>query len=262
MSADVWDDGAAYERYVGRWSRIVAAEFVKWLALPAGSAWLDFGCGSGALTQAILAQAAPRLVVGCDRSPGFTEFARRETADPRATFTVAELPRLPQIDGGFDAAVAGLVLNFLPSPDNGIAALASRVKSTGTVAAYVWDYAEGMALMRLFWDAAAALDPAAATLDERARFPSCRPEPLGALFKRNDLHDVDVRPIDVPTVFSDFDDYWRPFLGGQGPAPGYAMGLPAERRDRLRDMIRDRLPIERDGRIRLTARAWAVRGRV
>jgi SAM-dependent methyltransferase len=260
MSVDPWDDGAAYEPYVGRWSRLVAAELIGWLGIPAGSAWLDFGCGTGALTQTILAHAAPRLVVGCDRSPGYIDFARRSTSDARAQFVVAQLPDLPRADDEFDVCVAGLVLNFLPSPDIGVATMSSRVRRGGTVGAYVWDYSAGMELMRVFWDAVVAQDPTARTLDEGSRFPLCHPDPLGTLFERAGLNEVTVRPIDVPTVFRDFDDYWGPFLGGQGPAPGYAMSLSAERREELRQTIRRRLSPNRDGQIRLTARAWAVRG--
>jgi hypothetical protein len=126
----------------------------------------------------------------------------------------------------------------------------------------VWDYKEGMGLMRVFWDAAVALDPDAQALDEGVRFPLCRPELLRYLFEGAGLQSIDVRAIDVPTVFDNFDDYWQPFLGGQGPAPGYAMSLSAERREQLRDAVRERLPIEVDGRIALTARAWAIRGTV
>lgn len=262
MTIDVWDDGAAYEPYVGRWSRLVAKEFVRWLAIPPGSAWLDVGCGTGALTDTILAHAAPRLVIGCDRSPGYTDFARAHTTDPRAQFAVADLTDLPETNGGFDVCVAGLVLNFLPSPAEAVGALASRARPGGTIGAYVWDYSDGMGLMRVFWDAAVVLDPAARALDEGVRFPLCRPDPLRNLFERAGLQQVTVRPIDVPTVFRDFDDYWRPFLGGQAPAPGYAMSLSAERRGQLRTAIRARLPTESDGRIWLTARAWAIRGTI
>jgi hypothetical protein len=131
----------------------------------------------------------------------------------------------------------------------------------GVVASYVWDYAGEMQLMRHFWDAAVALDPAVAEIDEARRFPICHPEALSRLFSDARLSEVVVRPIDVPTVFRDFDDYWSPFLGGQGPAPSYAMSLSTESRSALRDYIRARLPISNDGSIRLLARAWAVRGR-
>ena len=116
--------------------------------------------------------------------------------------------------------------------------------------------------MRHFWDAAVALDPAIADLDEGRRFPLCRPEPLAALFREAGLRAVEVRAIDVPTHFRDFDDYWSPFLGGQGPAPTYCMALDEERRTRLRERLRASLPTDSDGTIRLLARAWAVRGTV
>jgi len=260
MAADVWDDSTAYESYVGRWSRLIAVPFVRSLEVPPRGTWLDFGCGTGALTRVILANANPRLVIGCDRSPAYIAFARAQTADGQARFVTAALSSLPQADGGFDAIVSGLVLNFLPAPLDGLAAMAARVRRGGVVAAYVWDYADGMQMMRVFWDAAGALDPAARELDEGSRFPLCQPEALQQLFERAGLRDIRVQPVETATVFRDFDDYWAPFLGGQGPAPGYAISLSAERRDRLRDVIRSHLPVAPDGTITLTARAWAVRG--
>lgn len=116
-------------------------------------------------------------------------------------------------------------------------------------------------LMRHFWDAAVELDPAAADLDEGVRFPLCRPDRLEALWRDNGFTDVATWAIDVPTVFRDFTDYWTPFLGGQGPAPGYALSLDDRRRTELRDRIRTGLPFAEDGSIALTARAWGVRGR-
>jgi hypothetical protein len=118
-----------------------------------------------------------------------------------------------------------------------------------------------MQLMRRFWDAAVALDPDAEALDEGRRFPLCRPEPLERLLRDAGLQDVSVRPVDTPTRFRDFDDYWGPFLGGQGPAPGYLMSLSQERRAALRERLRAALPAAADGSIRLIARAWAARGR-
>ncbi len=139
----------------------------------------------------------------------------------------------------------------------------TRVTRTGgTVAAYVWDYAGKMELMRHFWDAAVALDPDAAALDEGLRFPICNSDALRRSFEQASLTDVTVTSIDVETRFRDFDDYWNPFLGGQGPAPTYCMSLDKTSRAALRDAIRQQLPIEDDGSIPLIARAWAIRGRV
>jgi SAM-dependent methyltransferase len=258
--ADVWAAGAAYEPYVGRWSRLVAREFLRWLAIPNDARWLDVGCGTGALAETILGDAAPAQVEGVDPSSGFVQFARSQVRDPRAAFTVADAQALPQDTGCFDVVVSGLALNFIPRPDVALAEMARVTRSGGTVAVYVWDYAGEMQLMRHFWDAAVALDARAAELDEGRRFPLCDPVELERLFRDASLLEVASRAIDVPTRFHDFDDYWRPFLGGQGPAPGYAMSLSEQRRTALRDRIRAALPVAKDGSIDLIARAWAVRG--
>jgi SAM-dependent methyltransferase len=257
----IWVSGAAYEPYVGRWSRLVAREFLAWLAVSPGSRWLDVGCGTGALSATILVVARPAAVTGIDASESYVAFASEQIRDPRAAFRVADAQALSFESATFDAAVSGLVLNFLPQPERGLAEMARVTRTGGTVAAYVWDYAGEMQLMRRFWEAAAALDPAAAELDEGRRFPLCRPEALERLFAQAGLADVAVRAVDVPTVFRGFDDYWSPFLGGQGPAPSYATSLPEERRAALRERLRASLPTAADGSIHLIARAWAVRGR-
>jgi SAM-dependent methyltransferase len=258
---DTWAVGDAYEPYVGRWSRLVAREFLTWLGAPGGAAWLDVGCGTGALSQTVLGMADPAAVVGVDPSPGFLATARARLAGHPAHLVVGDARRLPLAGDRFDAVVSGLVLNFVPEPARALREMARVARPGGRVAAYVWDYADGMELIRRFWDAAAALDPAAAELDEGRRFQLCRPEPLAHLFQDAGLAGVEARPIDVPTRFRDFDDYWTPFLGGQGPAPGYAMALDEPRRARLREELRARLPVTADGSIPLVARAWAVGGR-
>ncbi len=257
---DVWDSGPAYEAYVGRWSRVVAAEFLDWLAVPAGSRWLDVGCGTGALTQRILNQCRPSAVVGVDASAGFLDFARTTVRDPRVRFVQGDATGLAGLGiGKVDAAVAGLVLNFVP--DSGAAISAMReVAAGGMVGAYVWDYAEGMQLMRLFWDAAATVDQASAELDEGDRFPLCRPDALRDAWSAAGLTEVRSRAITVPTVFPSFDALWRPFLGGQGSAPGYAASLESATREALRQELAERVPVETDGSVHLTARAWAVCG--
>jgi SAM-dependent methyltransferase len=259
---DVWAAGDLYEPYVGRWSRLVAKVLLAWLRVGPQRDWLDVGCGTGALTDVILEHADPRSVKGIDPSSGFVEYAKAHIRSPIASFEVGDAQSLPVGAGEVDVAVAGLVLNFVPQPERAVAEMTRAVRPGGTVAAYVWDYAENMELMRYFWDAAIALDRAADALDEGRRFPICHPAPLAELFADAGLHAVEVRPIDVPTRFRDFDDYWSPFLGGQAPAPAYAMSLSEERRSALRDRIRASLPIAPDGSIDLIARAWAVRGQV
>lgn len=258
---DIWAAGNLYEPYIGRWSRLVARDFLQWLALPAQLDWLDVGCGTGALTQTILQQTRPRRITGIDPSAGFIEYAKAHVNDPTVTFEVADAQSLPVKSGSFDAAVSGLVLNFVPEPLLAAQEMARTVRSGGMVAAYVWDYAGKMELMRYFWDAAVELDPAASKLVEALRFPICQPSALVALWSEVELRDVQSREIDVPTTFRNFDDYWNPFLGGQGPAPSYAMSLSEEHRGALRDRIRALLPTETDGAIALIARAWAVKGR-
>jgi len=258
LPKDHFARGDAYEPYVGRWSRLVAREFIEWLNMPKGKAWLDVGCGTGALTQTILQHAEPLKVKGVDRSEGFIEYASARVQDERAEFEVGDAQSIAVEDNSYDIAVSGLVLNFVPKPEVMITEMARAAREK--VAIYVWDYGEGMQMMRYFWDAAAALEPDAARLDEGPRFVICQPEPLTKLFETAGLQDVQVRPIDVPTVFKDFDDYWGPFLGGQGPAPTYAMSLNEEQRAALRERLRTSLPIASDGSISLTARAWAVKG--
>jgi SAM-dependent methyltransferase len=255
-----WVSGAAYEPYVGRWSRRVARAFLAWLAVPRGARWLDVGCGTGAVTQTILAEADPRSVHGVDASPDFIADAREQTPDERADFAVGDAQALADASATYDAAVSGLALNFMPHPEQALAEMVRVTRPRGIVAVYVWDYAGQMQLMRYFWDAAVALDPTAQ--DEGPRFPLCQPGPLEALWRAAQLQAVEARAIDVPTLFRDFDDYWTPFLGGQGPAPRYVMSLSEEHRASLREYLRAHLPSDPDGRIPLVARAWAVRGTV
>ncbi|HKW92064.1 MAG TPA: class I SAM-dependent methyltransferase [Methylomirabilota bacterium] len=259
---DAWASGDAYEPYVGRWSRPVARELLAWLGLPRDLRWLDLGSGTGALSQVLLEAADPREIVGIDQSDGYVAYARAHATDRRVTFQVADAQSLPFPDARFDAAVSGLVLNFVPDKAKAMGELRRVVRPGGTVAVYLWDYADRMQLIRRFWDASIALDPGARDLDEGRRFPICRPEPLAALFREAGLRTVESRAIDVPTVFRSFDDYWSPFLGGQGPAPGYCASLSEERRAALRDHLRADLPTRPDGTIHLIARAWAARGRV
>lgn len=258
QSSDLWVSGDPYEQYVGRWSRKVAPQFLAWLQLPSGRAWLDVGCGTGALSAAILEGCSPATVVGVEPSAGFLATARKNLGE-RVVLHQGDAAQLPLDDGSVDVVVSGLVLNFIPDPGAALREMARVATDEGIIAAYVWDYAGKMELMQYFWDAAVALDPAAAKLAEAAKFRLCSPDALQALFTGAGLRQVQVQAIDIDTPFAGFDAYWQPFLGGQGPAPAYTMSLPEPERQRLREHLRERVPTHPDGSVNLTARAWAVR---
>lgn len=238
----------------------MAPAFLAWLDAPRGGRWLDVGCGTGALSEAILECGAPGALTCVEPSPGFLERARRRLQG-RATFHAGSAAALPLEDGAVTVVVSGLVLNFIPDLP---AALSEMIRVTapgGTIAAYVWDYADGMQLVRHFWDAAVALDPAAATLHEGARFPLCHPAALRAAFEGAGLEEVETAGLEISTPFANFEEYWTPFLGGQGPAPAYAMSLSEDARTRLKEALRKRLVGGSGGAVSLTARVWAIRGR-
>ena len=216
--------------------------------------------GTGALTSTICELCEPASVIACDPSEPFIAHARRNLSDARASFVVAGAEALPHREGGFDTVVSGLVLNFLSDPGEAVASVRERLRPGGIIAAYVWDYAEGMELLRSFWDEAAASDPRAAALDEGRRFPLCRTRPLASLFRAGGLAQVETGSLEIPTDFATFDDYWTPFLRGTGPAPSYVASLDPLGHELLRERLRRRLQGECNGRIQLRARAWAVRG--
>lgn len=259
--SDTWERGGPYEQYVGRWSRQVAPRFLSWLNVPAGRRWLDVGCGTGALCAAIVDRYSPSSVVAVEPSEGFLKTAEENLAG-RAVLHQGSATAIPLEDASVDVVVSGLVLNFVQEQRAALAEMARVATKGGTIAAYVWDYAGKMDIMRFFWDAAVELDSGAAKLDEGVRFPLCRPQALEKLFASAGLEKAEVKAIDIPTLFANFDDYWQPFLGGQGPAPAYAMSLEETARVRLRERIRERLPTKANGSILLTARAWAARASV
>ncbi|PTA67353.1 class I SAM-dependent methyltransferase [Deinococcus arcticus] len=257
-----WGGAAAYERFVGRWSRRVAPVFLAQLPLAPGLIWADVGCGTGALTQSILARCAPGQVVGIDQAEGFVAAARDEISDPRAVFQQGNALALPLRDAAVDATVSGLVLNFVPDHAGMVREMKRVTRPGGTVAAYVWDYAGGMELLRLFWDAAVRLRPQDASLDEAQRFPVCEPQALRALWLAQGLEWVQTQPLEIDTIFQNFDDFWTPFLGRMGPAPTYLALLGEAEQASIREALRDRLRAYDGGPIMLRARAWAVQGRV
>jgi SAM-dependent methyltransferase len=247
---------------MGRWSRRLAPEFVCWLRIPRGVHWLDVGCGTGALADAVCSRANPASVLGCDPATPLVEFARERSRDPRQSFVTAGVGGLPRCPGGYGSITSLLALNFLPDPEAAVHEMRSVAAPRSTVSACVWDYGDGMLFLRHFWDAAVSQDSAASALDEGNRFPLCRRDALTALFRDGGLEDVRCEPIEIRTDFASFDDYWRPFLGGTGPAPSYVASLGADRRTILMRKLEETLQRGPGGTIALTARAWAVRGTV
>lgn len=259
---NLWGASDAYERYMGRWSRRIAPIFTEWLDLAPGARWIDVGCGTGVLTSTIIATCEPAQVLGVDSSETFLQSASTALSDSRLSFSQGDAQAISQADDSFDAAVSGLVLNFVPDKDAAIREMTRIVRPDGTVGLYVWDYAGHMQVMRTFFDVATALDPGAADYDDGVKAPICRPGPLKELLARNGLEKVEVRAIDIPAAFQSFDDYWSPFLGGTGSAPKYCASLDDGARERLRHELEQRLPTGPDGEILLALRAWAARGRV
>ncbi len=258
----LWSDAEAYDAYIGRWSRVVAREFLAWLDVAPQAAWLDVACGTGVLTRAILERCDPARVDAFDLSAPFLERAANTINDRRAEFRVADAQALPTAAASFDAAVVGLALNAFPEPRKALAELVRSVRRSGLIAAYVWDFDGEMQMLRYFWEAALELDPDADSDRNVLGFALCKPEPLSALFETAGLTAVETRAIDAPTAFVDFDDYWTPITRGGAPAQRYVASLGEPERTRLREHVRARLPVAKDGSIALIARAWAVKGTV
>jgi len=257
---DAWRAGDSYDRYMGRWSRQIAPRFLDWLGPPDGLDWLEVGCGTGALSAAILARCSPNSLISMDSSEGFLAKARANVPDARAEFQVGDAQALTLETASRDVTVSALVLNFLPDKGKALAEMKRVTRVGGTVAFYVWDYpGGGVEFMRAFWRAAAALDPDARDLTEDRRFPYCTREGLADLARQAGLASVASAPVEAATVFKDFEDFWHPFTLGAGPAPGYCASLDAEARQRLKEKLRDDLPRREDGSIALRARAWAVK---
>ena len=253
---DNWEQGDAYERFIGRWSSLVAIKFLDWLDLPGGLRWVDVGCGTGALSEAILDTQDPTSVNGVEPSAGFVRTATQRLGD-RATLHQASAEDLPLLDGSADIIVSGLVLNFIPDLPAALAEM-KRVAPGGIVGAYVWDYGGGMDMLRVFWEAADEVDPDG-SMDEGRRFPLCRPGALLAAFTNAWLDDPEVVPLEIATPFADFDALWTPFTGGQGAGPSYLASLDPDKQAALKECMRDRIQTDTDGSISMIARAWAIR---
>lgn len=256
---DSWQSGNPYEYYMGRWSKLVADAFVDWLSPIAGQRWLDVGCGTGALSETIVNKSEPELIIAIDQSEGFVGKAQ-ERLGMRGECKVGDALSLPIEDSSVDMTVSGLVLNFISAPEKALTEMMRVTRVGGMIAGYIWDYAGKMEFLNYFWDVAIELNPGAADLHEKLRFAGSNAEELSDLFIRSGITDVETAPIEINMNFIDFDDYWQPFLGGQGPAPTYVSKLSVTKRDGLRDTLKQRLPIQQDGSVQLSSRAWAVKG--
>jgi SAM-dependent methyltransferase len=255
---DAWSAGQNYEHYMGRWSRQMAARYIPWLSPPRQAAWLEIGCGTGALTAALLAECNPKSVIAIDPSKDFIAHAHSLVPDKRVRFDMADAQRLPVPDASIDVVVSALVLNFIPDRTAALIEMKRVLKPRGLLSFYVWDYpGGGMGFIDAFWKAAAEIDPKAQALGESKRFPFCTRDGLAALCSEARLPSPVIAPLEIETQFPDFEAFWRPFMLGAGPAPGYCMSLPEDQRSALKARLAYRLGTS--GPIRLIARAWAVK---
>lgn len=256
---DKWMDGDPYEYFMGRWSSLMASEFLKWLDPPSNLNWLDIGCGTGALSESIEQTCIPKKISCIDPSPGFLEIVKKRLSKNN-DFKVGNVEALPYENSSFDVVVSGLALNFFPNLNGALNEMKRVSRQNGIMAAYVWDYADRMDFLRYFWDAAYEIDPKSREYDEGLRFPICNLKGLYKAFHKAGLFEVETSFLDIETTFKDFEDYWNPFLGGQGPAPSYLMSLSRKSQDRLKEKIHERIIYETDGAIKLTGRALVVKG--
>lgn len=256
----LFSEGDAYERFMGRWSREIAPFFVTFAGIRDGDTVLDVGSGTGALTMAVAAAAPSSRIVGIDPAAPYVAFARARHPEDRVRFEVGDAQQLRFADGSFDRTLSLLVLNFIPDRSRALDEMIRVTRSGGAVASAVWDYTDGMEMLRVFWDEAVSLDPAAEARDER-HMPLSRKGELGSFWREHRLRAVSEEALTIQTRFSSFDDYWHPFVEKQGPAGNYVAGLSATAREELRARLRKRLLGDGPDRpILLHARAWAVRG--
>lgn len=247
----------AYDRFVGRYGRELAREVIRVADVRPGERALDVGSGPGALAAELAALLGPENVAAAEPSPPFAEACRERL--PGVRVEVAGAEALPFDDHAFDHTLSQLVVNFIPDPPAGVREMLRVTRPGGRVSASVWDYAGEMTLLRRFWDAAVAVDPAAAEKDEGRSMPFCTPGELGELWSSAGLDEVEVAPVVVSAGYEGFEDLWSPLEAGVGPAGSYAVSLAPERRAALKEELRRRLGVA-DDPFRLTARAWVATG--
>jgi SAM-dependent methyltransferase len=260
--AKMFAASAGYERFMGRWSRLLAPSYIEFAGIKNGDRVLDVGTGTGSVASAVEARMPSSEVVGIDPSAGFIAYAQQNAKSTRARFEVGDAQALRFEDGSFDHTFALLAMNFIPDTGKAIAEMRRVTRPGGIVSAGVWDYDAGMQMLRFFWDEAVALDPAVEPKDERHMKLSRQGE-LGDLWRKAGLVNVREAPLTIDQPFASFDDYWEPFTKGAGPGGACVVSLSEERRQLLEARMRKRLLGDRrDGAFTLSARAWCVRGEV
>src|SRR5262245_36973269 len=255
-------DGAAYHRFLGRWTERLAPLFADFARLPDDGAVLDVGCGTGSLALEVARRGPDRTVTGVDLSEPYLAFARARRHTLNVHFEHCDAAELPFPGGQFAGCLAQLVLTFVPDAGKVVGQMARVTRQGGVVAAAVWDFCGGLVYQRLFWDTAAAIDlTAGQSRDRLFAHPLSQPDALRALWTAAGLTEVEIESLTMRMDFASFEDYWGPLLGGQGPVGVYVTGLSAPLRERLRTAVREAYLSGRpDGHRSLTATAWAARG--
>jgi SAM-dependent methyltransferase len=251
----------SYESYMGRWSRLLAPKFIAFTGVAEGDRVLDVGTGTGSLASSLGEALRSVDVVAIDPSEGFIGFAQKSSKSARIQFERGDAQALRFPDASFDAAMALLVLNFIPDERKALAEMRRVTRPQGRIGACVWDYGAGMQSLRIFWDEVVAMDPAMAPKDER-HMKLSREGELAALWKSAGLVEVEEKPLTIEQAFASFDDYWGPFLKGAGPGGAYVASLPEALRAELGARLKRRvLGHRKDGPFVLSASAWSVKGR-
>jgi ubiquinone/menaquinone biosynthesis C-methylase UbiE len=254
--------GSGYERFMGRWSRMLAQAHIAYAGVQDGDRVLDVGAGTGSLASAVAAVNKRGEVVGIDPSEVFIAHARNAVGSERVRFDVGDAQNLQFDDASFDRTLALLVMNFIPDHNKAIAEMRRVTRSQGVISACVWDYNDGMQMLRFYWDEVVALDPAMESKDER-HMKLSRQGQLAELWEKAGLLNVEEQPLVIEQSYASFSDYWEPFLAGAGPAGAYAVSLSEERRAQLEARLQKRVLGDRaDGPFVLKARAWCVKGQV
>jgi len=263
MSADLWIDGVLYENYTGRLSRRIADKFIGWLEIKQArfTNGVDMGCGTGALSEALLTNSVCDSLISLDRSPAYMSFAKQRISSSVVEFVTGDVQNTSLPTGTYALVVSGLVLNFVDSPEKMLREMRRLGRSGGVLGLYIWDFADGMEPIRKFWDAAHKCEaPHVREFDAGIRFPICQRDNLLQSITDAGWREPEVVPIEIDARFASFDEYWAPFLSGQGTGPAFAVSLTDDMREKVRKTLMPLVTDSPDKPFTLRARAWAAKG--